>query len=125
MYGQGSCCAGGASNNNCSLLGKRYILHICRVVLYTTDWAQWRGSSDKRPAWCDAYAHRPADIDPSLATHINYAFAKIDNNAFEVVSVEANEDELIAGLQGLKASNPELKTLISIGAWSFSRGDEV
>jgi chitinase len=97
----------------------------CRVVLYTTDWAQWRGSNNKRPAWCDPYAYRPADIDPSLATHINYAFAKINNETFEVANVEANEDELIAGLQGLKAKNPDLKTLSSIGGWSFSRGDEV
>ncbi|WIA13793.1 hypothetical protein OEZ85_007341 [Tetradesmus obliquus] len=117
--GKPSGCAASKAKNNIAKT------KINKVVLYTTDWAQWRGSNNGRPGWCDAYAHRPADIDPSLATHINYAFAKIDSKTFEVVNVEANEDELIAGLQGLKAKNPALKTLISIGGWSFSRGDEV
>ncbi|KAL4423689.1 hypothetical protein ABPG75_000990 [Micractinium tetrahymenae] len=43
----------------------------------------------------------------------------------EVVHVEQNEPQLIAQLQALKSRNPALKTLISIGGWSFSRGDQV
>ncbi len=68
-------------------------------MVYTTDWAQWRGSDNGRPAWCDAYKTTPSNIDPSLPTHVNYAFAKVDGSSYAVVDVEKNEAELIAQLQ--------------------------
>lgn len=97
---------------------------ITKLVVYTTDWSQWRRSNNGRPGWCDAYAYTPGNIDPSVPTHVNYAFAKIQPDG-QVVHVEQNEPQLIAQLQALKGRNPALKTLISIGGWSFSRGEEV
>ncbi len=95
-----------------------------RLVVYTTDWAQWRASSNGRPKWCDKYALKPADIDPTLPTHINYAFAKINPSTYAVETVEFNDEEMIEDLIAHKADNPDLKILISIGGWSFSRGSE-
>lgn len=94
-------------------------------MLYTTNWAQWRMSANNRPAWCDPYAYTPKHIDPSVPTHINYAFAKINPSTYAVEAIEFNDDKLLQELQALKKSAPGLKTLISIGGWSFSRGSEV
>ena len=53
----------------------------CRVVVYTTDWAQWRGSDDPkhnitRPGYCKAYATTPGNVNPQHVTHINYGAAR-------------------------------------------------
>jgi GH18 family chitinase len=126
------------------------------VMVYTTDWAQYRTSSNDqlpRPAWCNAHATTPGAIDPAVATHIFYAFAKIHATTYAVEHVDWRADKLIAELQvssnkimltracnafynscliepdvqtqALKVKNPRLKTLISIGGWSFSRGEVV
>ncbi|EFN51403.1 hypothetical protein CHLNCDRAFT_141037 [Chlorella variabilis] len=98
-------------------------------ILYSTDWAIYRGSSDQnvqRPDWCAQYAYSPSHIDPSVPTHINFAFAMVNNATFEVEHTDkAKDSELIQELQALKQANPSLKTLISIAGWSFSTGTEL
>lgn len=57
-------------------------------------------------------------IDATKLTHINFAFANIveGNAAFELDTDTAK----IATLIGLKANNPELKVLYSVGGWVWS-----
>ncbi|KAK9861106.1 hypothetical protein WJX84_003435 [Apatococcus fuscideae] len=92
-----------------------------------TDWAHRNISAQGvvRPASCKPYAQTPSHLDPSLYTHILYAFAKVDGSNYTVVPVEHDEDQLVKELQALKSCNSSLKTLISIGGWSFSRASEV
>ncbi len=49
-------------------------------------------------------------------THINYAFAHINDNG-EVFLPYANASSRLAQLQALKAKNPRLKILVSVGGW--------
>jgi len=48
-------------------------------------------------------------------TAINYAFAHVVDGA--VVLDQANADDMLVRLRGLKARNPTLKILVSVGGW--------
>ncbi len=55
-------------------------------------------------------------IDASKLTHINYAFAKINENG-AVYFNRSRSIEHMAQLQALKSKNPHLKLLVSVGGW--------
>lgn len=55
-------------------------------------------------------------ISAMKLTHINYAFALV-NEAGELYFRETDEAENLAQLQGLKAANPRLKIILSVGGW--------
>ncbi len=65
--------------------------------------------------------YRVTDIPGAMLTHINYAFAKVSD---EGECIPGDEGQALAGnftqLQRLKAQYPPLKTLISVGGWSWS-----
>ncbi|CAH0564615.1 unnamed protein product [Brassicogethes aeneus] len=80
-----------------------------QVFCYITSWSQ------KRPG---AGKFLPEDINPSLCTHIIYAFATIKDHKL----VEANEDkdpEMYERVIELREKNPDLKILLAIGGWAF------
>ena len=60
--------------------------------------------------------------DPTLLTHINYAFAKI-NDDFESLNIKA--ESRLKQIAGLKNTAPELKVLLSIGGWGASNFSEM
>ncbi|CAL8319257.1 unnamed protein product [Merluccius merluccius] len=76
---------------------------------YFTNWSQYRPGLGK---------FMPSDIDPNLCTHLIYAFAGIDDND-ELVSTERNDEVLYSEVNALKQRNPLLKTLLSVGGWTF------
>jgi len=65
------------------------------------------------------YVRGRADINAISAeklTHINYAFAKV--NPLGVIDFEDRDAPAhLAQLQALKARNPELKVIVSVGGW--------
>nr|UBY12661.1 chitinase [Eisenia andrei] len=81
-------------------------------VCYITNWAQYR------PAPASWF---PNKTDPSLCSHVLFAFAIIDANN-SVIHQEWNDD-IPGGLYdqtiALKEREPNLKVLISIGGYNF------
>ncbi|MGA7155443.1 MAG: glycoside hydrolase family 18 protein [Acidobacteriaceae bacterium] len=61
---------------------------------------------------------QPGQIDPSSVTRINYAFANIKNG--QMVEGFAEEGKNLAFLTALKAHNPSLTVLASVGGWLWS-----
>lgn len=56
------------------MIFKYYPLASNKLVCYYTNWSQYRPSGG---------AYYPEDVDPNLCTHINYAFAKLNNDQLE------------------------------------------
>jgi len=60
--------------------------------------------------------------DPSLLTHINYAFAHIKDD-FE--SLDIKKEDRLARIAALKKTNPDLKVLLSVGGWGAGNFSEM
>lgn len=88
-----------------------------RRVCYFANWAPYRELSP--PLY-------PDDIDPTLCTHIHYAFAKIDVQTLALLPTEEHDMNwtertnmpLYIRLYGLKRRNMALKILLAVGGWS-------
>lgn len=71
-------------------------------------------------AWSSYTGYTPDQIDAMKLTHINYAFANIGND-FKITLGYPNIDpDNISKLNQLKLVNPKLKTIISVGGWTWS-----
>ncbi len=92
---------------------------VQRVVGYFADWTYNRKGDCKFTV---------EDIDPSMYTHLNFAFARVDGGdrnhptfklaPFDTTDLGANGQ--YARFVGLKKKNPKLKTLLSVGGWTHS-----
>lgn len=74
-----------------------------RIIAYVNEWKDNWGK----------YKEKANQI-----THINYAFANIENG--KVVLGKESDKEELKKVVALKRINPELKILISVGGWSWS-----
>nr|QXV24148.1 ChiD [synthetic construct] len=71
--------------------------------------------------WASYSGFQVTDIEASKLTHINYAFANISNDGEIVVGDSASDYENFKQLQQLKKKHPHLKTMISVGGWTWSK----
>jgi chitinase len=71
-------------------------------------------------AWAAYYGYYPNQIDATKLTHINYAFANIGSDLKLTLGYPDIDQNNIKLLNSLKLNNPNLKTLISVGGWSWS-----
>lgn len=71
-------------------------------------------------AWAANYGFTPAQIDAAKLTHINYAFANIGPDLKITLGYPHTDPYLFSLLNRLKQTNPDLKTLISVGGWTWS-----
>jgi len=71
-------------------------------------------------AWAAYSGYTPDKVDASKLTHINYAFANIGSDLKIALGYPDVDSSNISKLNTLKQSNPNLKTLISVGGWDGS-----
>ncbi len=71
-------------------------------------------------AWTANTGFTPAQIEVSELTHINYAFANIGPDLRITLGYPYIDPFNFSQLNALKQINPELKTLISVGGWTWS-----
>jgi chitinase len=71
-------------------------------------------------AWAAYSGFTPDKIDASKLTHINYAFANIGSDLRITLGYPDVDTTNISKLNALKQTNPNLKTLIAVGGWSWS-----
>ncbi|KAL7648230.1 UNVERIFIED_CONTAM: hypothetical protein RMT77_000133 [Armadillidium vulgare] len=87
-----------------------------KVVCYFTNWAWYRP---------DIGQYMPDDIDPDLCTHINYAFATLDDQQLIMMPYDSWADIDNRFYRKVAAySKYGIKVLISIGGWNDSADDK-
>jgi GH18 family chitinase len=62
----------------------------------------------------------PEQIPTGVYTHLNFAFATIDPETFEVRPASSADTQLYRRLASLKELDPDLKVMIAIGGWTFN-----
>ena len=75
-----------------------------KIVAYVNSWQDNWGKNNEKA---------------NQVTHINYAFANIKDR--KVVEGNDNDAEVLKKLNQLKLTNKDLKILISVGGWSWSK----
>ncbi len=78
------------------------------VVGYYMSWSRYKGFT-------------PENINASKLTHINYAFANIRSDLSIALADESIDLQNFESLRNLKSKNKNLRTLISIGGWDYSK----
>ncbi len=103
-------------------------LMLIFMTAFFTDYNSVYGDEDKvneykvvgyYTAWSSYSGFTPDKLDAKKLTHINYAFANIENNKV-VLGYPDKDPSNFEKLNELKAINPDLKILISVGGWSWS-----
>lgn len=72
-------------------------------------------------AWASAGGFAPDRIPAEELTHVNYAFAGIENGR-AVLTSPSRDRENLRGLTALRERNPDLKIILSLGGWDGSGG---
>lgn len=71
-------------------------------------------------AWAAYSGFTPDKVDVTKLTHLNYAFANIGSDLKITMGYPDVDPGNFTKLKALKQANPSLKTLISVGGWSWS-----
>ncbi|KAH7317114.1 symbiotic chitinase [Stachybotrys elegans] len=75
-------------------------------------------------AWNDrskCHQTKASDLPIDGLTHLNYAFAYIDPQSFQITTMDAaTPAKTFQDVADLKTSNPNLQLYVSLGGWTFS-----
>lgn len=71
-------------------------------------------------AWATYSGYSPDKLSPNKVTHINYAFANIGDDLKISMGYPDIDPGNFKKLRRLKQENPNLKTLIAVGGWTWS-----
>ncbi|XP_064162097.1 acidic mammalian chitinase-like [Anguilla rostrata] len=77
-----------------------------KLVCYFSNWSQYRPGIGKFTS---------VDVDPFLCTHVIFTLATIKDN--QITTIEWNDESQYKSLNSLKTTNPQMKTLLSVGGW--------
>jgi chitinase len=82
-----------------------------KIICFFASWAGYRNGDG---------SFKPTNIDPSLCTHVNYAFLGVNADGTLKILDSWNEVDLggLQNVEALKSQNPDLKVLVSIGGWN-------
>lgn len=99
---------------------KRLVFSI--IVITSTLFAQSQNTKPVIIGYVAGYNGliNQSTIDAAKLTHINYAFVNVKGNAAWLEN-ESTDVENFRRLNELKKINPDLKLMISIGGWSWSK----
>lgn len=71
-------------------------------------------------SWSAYSGYTPVNIPAQKLSHVNYAFAKIGSDLKIALGGPTVDTANFEKLNALKAAYPHLKTLISVGGWTYS-----
>ena len=81
------------------------------IFCYFTNWSYKRPGMGK---------FTPEDVDPSLCTHVVFAFATIKENRLEASEdIDLGDLGTFDRMMQLRERNPKLKILLAVGGWAF------
>jgi chitinase len=87
-----------------------------RVIGYYESWSNQKS----------CHKVRPTDLPLDALTHVNYAFAYIEPETYQVVTMDSTTPGgLFDEITGLKQIKPDLEVWVSIGGWTFSDNNTV
>lgn len=104
----GASTAGSSSASHSYLPSPRPVSAGHNIVGYYMGWSRYKGIA-------------PESLDTSKITHLNYAFANISSDLNIAFADESNDLKNFESLRNLKSNNKNLRTLISVGGWDYSK----
>lgn len=100
----------------------RIILSMAVVMLMTATLQARPAKADNMVVVAYVTSWTQETPDPSVMTHINYAFGHV-NDSFDGVRID--NPERLRMIVGLKEKNSNLKVMLSIGGWGSGRFSEM
>ena len=107
---------------------KKFVVAVVGAMLALSAYARKNGSEESQTIKSEpvvvAYVSSWSNVipDPSLMTHLNYAFGHV-SEGFD--SVRISNPGRLRELMALKKKNPDLNILLSVGGWGSGRFSEM
>ncbi|KAA8895207.1 hypothetical protein FN846DRAFT_348546 [Sphaerosporella brunnea] len=81
-----------------------------RVIGYYEGWNYKKGCGTMKPS----------EIPADGLTHLNFAFAYIKPDSYDIIPMDDLPEKLFKDVTNLKTDHPQLKVWVSLGGWTFN-----